>query len=229
MTSTLAGNHDEVYQRLRQACLRAGKAEGTVTLVAVTKFQDPLLIFEAARVGLKHFAESRVQEAQTKFQDPALRALGTWHLIGHLQSNKAKLAAELFDVVQSVDSVRLAEKLDEAAGALGKTLRVFAQVNISAEPQKHGLALERANEEIQQIARLPHLKLEGLMGMAAATEDPQDARPAFKALQQLRQNLSPTLGPLTLSMGMSHDFEVAIEEGSDMVRIGTDLFKGRPA
>ena len=122
MTSILAGRLDDVTQRLSQSCLRAGRAQGTVTIVAVTKFQDPVLIYEAARGGLVHFAESRVQEAQTKFQDPALRALGTWHFIGHLQSNKARVAVELFDVVQTVDSLRLAEKLSEAAGSLGKDL-----------------------------------------------------------------------------------------------------------
>ena len=228
MTSTLAVNLDEVNQRLRQACLRAGRAEGTVSLVAVSKFQEPALIREAAGLGLAHFAESRVQEAQTKFQDASLRALGTWHFIGHLQSNKARLAVDLFDVVQTVHSLKLGQKLSEAALAAGKTLRIYAQVNISAEPQKHGLALETAVEEIHQLAGLPQLKLEGLMGMAAAFENPEDARPAFHALYQLRETLTPALGPLLLSMGMSHDFEAAIQEGADVVRIGTDLFKGRP-
>ena len=229
MTSTLAGSSDDVHQRLRQACLRAGRAEGTVQVIAVTKFKSPDLIREAAQLGYQSFAESRVQEAQTKFQDPALRALGTWHFIGHLQSNKARLAAELFDVIQTVDSLALAHKLSAAAGALSKTLRVYAQINISAEPQKHGLDLSSAAHETQQIARLPHLNLEGLMGMAAATEDPQDARPAFKALHQLRLSLAQDLGPLKTSMGMSHDFEVAIEEGADLVRLGTILFGDRPA
>ena len=229
MTSTLAGNLDEVNQRLLRACRKAGRDEGTVTIVAVTKFQDPPLIREAALEGLKHFAESRVQEAQGKFSDPALRALGTWHFIGHLQSNKAKLAAELFDVIQTVDSLKLAEKLDEAAGALGKKLKVYAQVNISAEAQKHGLSLEEAPAQTRQIAALPHLILEGLMGMAAAFDDPEQARPAFKALHQLRLQLQPELGPLKVSMGMSQDFHIAIEEGADLVRVGTLLFKGKDA
>ena len=229
MTSTLAGNLDEVHQHLLQACRKAGRDERTVTIVAVTKFQDPRFIHEAARLGLKHFAESRVQEAQTKFADPALRALGTWHFIGHLQSNKAKVAAELFDVIQTVDSLKLAEKLNEAAGALGKKLKVYAQVNISAEPQKHGLTLEEAPDQTRQIAALPHLHLEGLMGMAAAYEDPEQARPAFQALQQLRLALQPQLGPLKVSMGMSQDFHIAIEEGADLVRVGTLLFKGKNA
>lgn len=229
MTSTLAGNLDEVHQRLLQACRKAGRDEGTVTLVAVTKFQDPALIREAALRGLKHFAESRVQEAQTKFADPALRALGTWHFIGHLQTNKAKVAAELFDVIQTVDSLRLAEKLSEAAQALGKTLQVYAQVNISAEPQKHGLTLAEAADQTRKIASLPHLHLEGLMGMAAAFEDPELSRPAFKTLHQLRLQLQPELGPLKVSMGMSQDFHIAIEEGADLVRVGTLLFKGKDA
>jgi len=228
MTSTLAGNLDEVRQRLLQACRKAGRDEGTVTIVAVTKFKDPALIREAALEGLVHFAESRVQEAQTKFADPALRALGTWHFIGHLQTNKAKVAAQLFDVVQTVDSLRLAEKLNEAAGALGKTLKIYAQVNISAEPQKHGLSLAEAPDQTRRIASLPHLHLEGLMGMAADFPDPELTRPAFRALAQLRQRLAPELGPLRLSMGMSQDFDIAVQEGADLVRLGTQLFKEKP-
>lgn len=220
----IAGNLDEVDQRLRRACELAGRLREAVTLVAVTKFQSPEAIREVAAAGAVHFAESRVQEAKDKV--PGLHGLGTWHFIGHLQTNKARQAVELFDIIQSVDSVRLAQKLDEAAGQLGKRQRVFAQLNISQEPQKHGLSLETALQEVAQIAQLPHLKLEGLMGMAADFDDPELARPAFRSLRLLREQLQPTLGPLSLSMGMSHDFPVAVEEGADLVRIGTALFKG---
>lgn len=220
----IAGNLDEVDQRLRRACELAGRLRETVTLVAVTKFQSPDAIREVAAAGAVHFAESRVQEAQDKV--PGLHGLGTWHFIGHLQTNKARQAVELFDLIQSVDSLRLAQKLDEAAAQLGKRQRVFAQLNISDEPQKHGLSMANAAAELTVLAQLPHLKLEGLMGMAAASEDPENARPAFRRLRELRDRLQPQFGPLLLSMGMSHDFSVAVEEGADLVRIGTALFKG---
>lgn len=223
MTSTLAGNLDEVDQRIRRACERAGRRRETVTIVAVTKFQSSDRVQALAAAGAVHFAESRVQEAVQKV--PGLKSLGTWHFIGHLQTNKAKQAVELMDLIQSVDSWRLAQKLDEAAGQLGRRLPVLAQVNISAEPQKHGFSLEEAPAMVAQIAALPHLHLQGLMGMAAEGE-PEAARPAFAALRRLREQLQPSLGPLVLSMGMSHDFEVAVEEGADWVRIGSALFQG---
>ncbi|HTB23243.1 MAG TPA: YggS family pyridoxal phosphate-dependent enzyme [bacterium] len=221
MTSTIAGNLDGVDQRIKQACERAGRLRETVTLVAVTKFQNPDSVRSLAALGLVHFAESRVQEAQTKV--PGLKGLGTWHFIGHLQTNKARQAAELFDVIQSVDSLRLAQKLDEAASALGRRLRVFAQVNCSQEPQKQGFSLDSAAEGAAAMARMPHLKLEGLMGMAPAG-DAAAARHSFRGLRELRVRLAPELGPLLLSMGMSGDFEAAIEEGADLVRIGSALF-----
>ena len=223
MTSTIAGNLDEVVQRIGQACRHAGRQPGTVTLVAVTKFQSADAIRAVAQAGALHFAESRAQEARDKV--PGLKSLGTWHFIGHLQTNKAKLVAEWFDVVQSVDSLRLAEALSAAAQALGKTLDVYAQVNISLEAQKHGFGVAGADEELARLAALPGLKLKGLMGMAAAVDDPGAARPDFARLRILRERLQPSLGPLLLSMGMSHDFEVAIEEGADLVRVGSALFK----
>jgi pyridoxal phosphate enzyme (YggS family) len=226
MTSTIAGNLDAVDQQLRRACERAGRRRETVTLVAVTKFQSPDRIQALAAAGAAYFAESRVQEAKTKV--PGLKSLGTWHFIGHLQTNKAAMAAELMDVIQSVDSLRLAQKLDEAARVLGKTLPVFAQVNISGEAQKHGFSLDEAPDLIGALAALPQLRLQGLMGMAPLEGGPDAARPAFAALRALRERLKPSLGPLALSMGMSQDFEVAIEEGADMVRIGSALFKGLP-
>lgn len=226
MTSIIADNHDEVVQRLRRACERADRRSSTVTLVAVTKFQSPDRIQALAAAGAANFAESRVQEARDKV--PRLKSLGTWHFIGHLQTNKARQAAELMDVVQSVDSLKLAQKLDEAAQSLGKRLPVFAQVNISQEAQKHGFSLAEAPDLIAQVAALPHLHLQGLMGMAALDGEPEASRPAFTALRRLREALTPSLGPLALSMGMSHDFEVAIEEGADLVRVGSAFFKGLP-
>jgi pyridoxal phosphate enzyme (YggS family) len=212
-------NLAKIRARMEAAARRSGRPPDPIILLAVTKFQNPERIREAAAAGLKHFGESREQEAKTKV--PGFEKLGEWHFIGHLQSNKTRSVAGLFDVVQSVDSLHLAERLSAAAADLGKDLRIYAQVNISGEPQKYGFAPGDA-ETILSLARLPHLKLEGLMGMAAESEDPESARPAFAALRKLRDQLG---GGLKLSMGMSGDFEVAIEEGADLVRIGTELFK----
>lgn len=223
MTSTLAGNHDEVVQRIRRACEQAGRRMETVTLVAVTKFHNADAVRALAQAGATHFAESRVQEARDKV--PGLKSLGTWHFIGHLQTNKARVCAELFDVIQSVDSLRLAEKLAEAAQGLGKTLRIFAQVNISLEAQKQGFAPEGQDQAILALAALPGLKLAGLMGMAAVHDSDEGARPDFQRLRRLRDRLAPHVGPLALSMGMSQDFEIAIEEGADLVRVGSALFR----
>lgn len=226
MTSIIAANYDSVEQRLRKACERAGRRRETVTLVAVTKFQSSDRVRALAAAGAAVFAESRVQEARDKV--PGLKSLGTWHFIGHLQTNKARQALELMDVIQSVDSLRLAQKLDEAAAQMGRRLDVFAQVNISQEAQKHGLALASAVDEVGALSRLPHLRLIGLMGMAPLDGGVQTARPSFQALRRLRESLTPSLGPLALSMGMSQDFEAAIEEGADLVRIGSALFEGLP-
>jgi|SRR5665213_921288 len=222
MTSTIAGNLDAVDQQIRKACERSSRLRETITLVAVTKFQTTDAIRSVAAAGAVHFAESRVQEAQSKV--PGLKSLGTWHFIGHLQANKARQALELFDVIQSVDTLRLAQKLNDVAAELGRRVRVFAQVNCSQEAQKQGFSLESAPYGAAELARLPHLKLEGLMGMAPLG-DTVAARTSFIRLRALRDALVPELGPLSLSMGMSGDFEAAIEEGSDMLRIGSALFR----
>lgn len=221
MTSTLAGNLDAVRQRITAACLRAGRSQETVALVAVSKFRSADAIREAAAAGVAQFAESRVQEACDKV--PGLKGLGTWHFIGHLQSNKVRQALPLFDVIQSVDSLRLAQKLDEAAGEAGRELRIFAQINCSREPQKHGFSLAEAPGAIEGLSQFGHLRLEGLMGMGPSG-DAVGTRAAFRCLRELRDDLVPTRGRLLLSMGMSGDFEAAIEEGADLVRIGSAVF-----
>lgn len=216
----ISENLKRIQSRINAACARAGRDPGSVVLVGVSKFHPAERIREAAAAGVKVFGESRQQEARTKL--PELGPLGEWHFIGHLQTNKARSVAEVFDVVQSVDSLRLAERLSAAAVELGKTLRIYAQVNISREPQKSGFPLEGADSEMVALSQFPGLKLEGLMGMAA--HEAEAARPAFQALRGMRDRLSHELGPLKLSMGMSGDFEVAIEEGADLIRIGTALF-----
>ena len=215
----ISHNAFQIRERIRFAAQRVGRDPSAVSIVAVSKFHSVERIREAAAAGMTIFGESRQQEAQTKL--PALKGLGEWHFIGNLQTNKAKDVVTLFDVVESVDSQRLGERLSSAAIELGKTLRIYAQVNISAEAQKHGFALEGAEQDISALGKLPGLTLEGLMGMAAVSEDPQEARESFRALLKLRDRLEPGL---KLSMGMSNDYEVAIEEGADLVRIGTALF-----
>jgi pyridoxal phosphate enzyme (YggS family) len=219
----IARNYAALMERLQKALKASGRPNDSVTFMAVTKFQSEVHIREAAALGLKHFGESRLQEAQEKLG--SLRVLGEWHFIGTLQSNKAKAVTGLFDVIQSVHEMKLAERVAEQAKALGKEQRIFAQVNISGEPQKHGFSLEGAEEELARLGALPNLRLEGLMGMAAASEDPEQARPSFAALWRLRERLGAQGKGLKLSMGMSHDFEAAIKEGSDLVRIGTALFQ----
>jgi pyridoxal phosphate enzyme (YggS family) len=214
--AAISANLAGIQKRIEAACQRAGRDPSSVAITAVSKFQSLERVKEAAAAGLRIFGESRLQEAETKL--PALRELGAWHFIGHLQGKKAKAVAGLFDVVQSVDSLELAQKLSKAAQELGKTLGIYAQLNISEEPQKHGFSMAEAEAALTELGRLPGLKLEGLMGMAAAEGDP---RPAFSSLRSLRGRLG---GNLKLSMGMSQDFETAIEEGADLVRIGTALF-----
>src|SRR5260221_5309179 len=221
--ATVAENLQAIREKIAAACARSGRDPHSVSLVAVSKFQSGERIEEAAAAGLRVFAESRQQEASGKL--PRLKGLGEWHFIGHLQTNKARAVAELFDVIQSVDSLRLAEKLSSAAGELGKALRVYAQVNISEEPQKQGFPVRGAESEILKIKGLPGLKLEGLIGMAAQGGSPEAARASFKALRGLAAGLQAQPGPLKLSMGISQDFEIAIEEGADLIRVGTALFQ----
>jgi pyridoxal phosphate enzyme (YggS family) len=221
--ATVAQNLKIIQEKMRAACARSGRPLECVTLVAVSKFQASERIEEAAAAGLRFFAESREQEAGTKL--PRLKGLGEWHFIGRLQTNKARSVAESFDVVQSVDSLRLAQKLSDAALGLGKTLRIYAQVNISGEPQKQGFSLLESEAELLGLKAFDHLKLEGLMGMAAQEGSSEAVRLSFRGLKSLRQRLEPQLGPLKLSMGMSGDFETAIEEGADLIRVGTALFQ----
>jgi len=202
--------------------------------MAVTKTHPPEHIREAYEVGIKLFGENRVQEFAGKAE--ALRDLknAEWHMIGHLQSNKAAKAAELFGAVQSVDSLRLAQRLNAAAQELGKKPTVLVEINVGGEAAKSGIAV--GSEELQEILQaapgLEHLEFRGLMTVPPFAEDPEQARPYFRQLRQLRDQIVarklPAVRMDVLSMGMSHDFEVAIEEGSTCVRVGTAIFGERP-
>jgi pyridoxal phosphate enzyme (YggS family) len=203
--------------------------------MAVSKTVEPERIVEAYAAGLRVFGENRVQEFMDKSGKLAELKDAEWHLIGHLQSNKARKAAELFHAVDSVDSLRLAEKLDQAAGQSGKILPVLIEINVGGEENKTGIAADSPELEqlLQSASRFGHLHVRGLMTVPPFTEDPEGARPFFRRLRELRDTIAarhlPAIEMVTLSMGMSHDFEVAIEEGSTCVRVGSALFGARAA
>lgn len=229
----VAENIAEVQRRITQAARRAGRDPGEVSLMAVTKTLPPERIREAYHAGIRLFGENRVQEFAGKAD--VLRDLkdAKWHMIGHLQSNKAGKAAELFVAVDSVDSLRLAQRLNTAAQELGKKLAVLIEINIGGEEAKSGIAT--GSNELEEILLaapgLEHLEFRGLMTVPPFTEDSQQARPHFRKLRELRDQIAahqwPGIGMNVLSMGMSHDFEVAIEEGSTCVRVGTAIFGER--
>jgi pyridoxal phosphate enzyme (YggS family) len=225
----LAENLQRVNDRIAAACARAGRDPASVTLVAVSKNHPATAVDEALRLGVAVFGENRVQEAKAKI--PLCSSRARWHLIGHLQSNKARDAAQLFDLVESVDSLVLAEELDRRAEQAAKTLPVLLQANIAAEAAKFGYAPERLLAELGALNGLRHLEIHGLMTIAPWTPDREKVRPVFRKLRDLKRQCEEKLGaPLPhLSMGMSGDFEVAIEEGATLVRIGTALFGPRPA
>jgi hypothetical protein len=222
----LATNIANVRARIRAAAERGGRRADDVLLVAVTKTVDAARVRDAAALGLRTFGENRVQEAREKI--PAVSG-GSWHLIGSLQRNKAKEAVRLFDVLESVDSEALADEVSRRAVEQERAVDVLIQVNVAREPQKHGASPEEAAAVVRRTAALPGLRLRGLMTIAPAVSDPDEVRPVFRALRELRENLQRVLGAALpeLSMGMSEDFEVAIEEGATMVRIGRAIFADR--
>lgn len=228
---SVAENLERVQERIQAACQRAGRRD-EVTLVAVTKLVAPDRIAEAYRVGVRHFGENRVQEFEEKRQGLALPA-ATWHLVGHLQANKAKRAVELFERVDSLDSVRLAERVATAAARLGRKLPVLIQVHLGEEPTKQGVEPARLVEVVGRIAPLEALGVKGLMTIPPYLDPPERVRPFFRRLRELAEELErrriPGVEMGELSMGMSHDFEVAIEEGATQVRLGTALFGARPS
>jgi pyridoxal phosphate enzyme (YggS family) len=230
---SIAGNISSIRERIAAAAHRAGRSPGEIALMAVSKTHPAERIREAYGAGQRLFGENRVQEFSGKAD--ALRDLGDaeWHMIGHLQTNKAAKTAELFRAVDSVDSLKLAEKLDAAARNLGRRLDVLIEINVGAESAKSGVAPDSPalNELLLAAPRLEALTFRGLMTVPPFTEDPQGARPYFRKLRELRDTIAarklPALSMDYLSMGMSHDFEVAIEEGSTCVRVGTAIFGER--
>jgi PLP dependent protein len=227
-------NIADLQAKLEQSAKRARRNSAEITLMAVTKTHPPERIREAYNAGLRLFGENRVQEFSAKA--PFLSDLpgAEWHMIGHLQSNKSAKAAELFTAIDSVDSLKLAEKLNTAAQSLNKVLEVLIEVNVGGEAAKSGVAPDSSELEnlLTAAPRLEALKFRGLMTVPPHTEDPQGARPYFRQFRTLRDQIAarnlPAISMEILSMGMSHDFEVAIEEGSTCIRIGTAIFGERP-
>ena len=230
----LADNLALVRQRIADAARRAGRRPEEITLMAVTKTFPPEIIREAYAAGQRLFGENRVQEFAEKAPQLAELQEAEFHLIGHLQSNKAAKATQIFAGVDSVDSPHLAEKLNAAAEKAGKRLPILIEINVGGEAVKSGLAPDSPELEtlLAAAARLAYLDFRGLMTIPPFTEDPVAARPYFRKLRELREQIAgrrlPAVNLDTLSMGMSHDFEIAIEEGSTCVRVGTAIFGARP-
>lgn len=225
----LGRNLENVTSRIHAACARAGRDPSSVTLLAVAKGQPPARVREAADLGLTLFGENRIQEARIKIgQCPGkLR----WHMIGHLQSNKCRDAVHFFEAIQSVDTLALATEINKHADKAAKSMPILLEVNAAGESTKFGFRPEQLLAELPQINELKRLEIHGLMTIAPWTTDPEKVRPIFRQLQELKSRCEQLLGaPLShLSMGMSGDYEVAIEEGSTLVRIGTALFGPRQA
>ncbi|HEY3930481.1 MAG TPA: YggS family pyridoxal phosphate-dependent enzyme [Candidatus Koribacter sp.] len=227
---TIAGNIAEIRNRVEAATKRAGRDPRSVALMAVCKTQPADAIREAYAAGQRLFGENRAQEFASKAVTLGDLADARFHMIGHLQSNKAKLAAELFSAVDSVDSRKLAGRLNASAEALGKTLDILIEINVGGEEAKSGLAADspEVREILEHASEWKNLRVRGLMTVPPYTEDREGARPYFRRVQELRDSLAKDGFALEeLSMGMSHDFEVAIEEGSTCVRVGTAIFGER--
>ncbi|HEV7785909.1 MAG TPA: YggS family pyridoxal phosphate-dependent enzyme [Thermoanaerobaculia bacterium] len=223
-----------VRDRIEKACRRSGRSADSVTLVGASKTQGPALLAEAWEAGLRVFGENRVQEAVAKSRElPAPILDIEWHLIGPLQSNKVRPAVELFRAVHSIDRPRIAEALDREAAACGKAIDGFLEINLGGEESKHGFVPEGLADAVRPLAGLSHLRIAGLMAIPPPGEAPEDSRPWFRKLRELRDDLAGRPEwqgfPGWLSMGMSDDFEVAVEEGATHVRVGSALFGPRRA
>jgi PLP dependent protein len=229
----MATNLSAIHERIALAARRAGRSPNDVALMAVTKTFPPETILEAYQAGQQLFGENRVQEFAEKVGALSEISDAEFHMIGHLQSNKAANAAEIFHAVDSLESVKLAERLNASAQKLGKTLDVLIEINVGGEAAKSGIAPD--SSELENIVTAApdwkNLRFRGLMTVPPFTDDPEGSRPFFRRMRELRDSIAarklPALGLDVLSMGMSHDFEVAIEEGSTCVRVGTAIFGER--
>jgi PLP dependent protein len=232
MLKGIRERHQGINRRIEEACARGGRRREEVVLVGVSKTQPAEALAAAWQAGLRVFGENRVQEALAKNRElPSEITDIEWHLIGPLQTNKIKTALDLFRTIHSVDRLRVAEALDQEAGRRGLTISGFLEVNLGGEESKHGFAVDGLAEAVRPLAGLQHLKIAGLMAIPPQSDDPEDSRPWFRRLRELRDELAsrPEWSgfPGWLSMGMSHDFEIAVEEGASHVRVGTSLFGPR--
>ncbi len=223
----LAANLQSIQSRIEAACTRAGRKSSEITLLAVTKTHPPETVAAAAALGLLFFGENKVQEAKAKI--PLCPGRLRWHMVGHLQTNKCRDAVELFEMIQSVDSLRLAEEIDKRAEQASKRIPILLEVNAAGEASKFGYRPDVLLRELEAINALKRVEIQGLMTIPPWVPNPEKARPAFKILRDLKQKCEQILGAQLphLSMGMSGDFEVAVEEGATIVRIGTALFGKR--
>jgi PLP dependent protein len=224
----LAANLNSIRQRIQAACDRAQRDPNSVRLLAVSKTHPPETVNAAAALGLVLFGENRVQEAKAKI--PQCPGRLRWHLVGHLQTNKSRDAVELFEMIESADSLYLASEINKRADQSAKTMPVLLEVNVAGEASKSGYKPEQLLADLKAINDLPRLEIHGLMTVPPWTPEPDKARPHFRRLRELKERCEQILGaPLGhLSMGMSGDFEVAIEEGATIIRVGTALFGERP-
>jgi len=227
----IAENIQSIRERMASAALKCGRSPDEITLLAISKTFPKELIAQAAQAGIKKFGENRVQEAETKM--PELREIPglEWHLVGHLQANKAKRAVELFDTIHSLDSLKLASRLNQASIESGKVLSVLLQADLAGEESKFGADPVETRKIVEAMPGFGALRLDGLMIIPPYLEDPGEVRPYFARLRELAEKLESEqpgcLGQKHLSMGMSHDFEQAILEGATIVRIGTAIFGAR--
>ncbi|MBI2985852.1 MAG: YggS family pyridoxal phosphate-dependent enzyme [Deltaproteobacteria bacterium] len=225
----IAANCRKVLDRINDAAAKCGRDAGGIKLLAASKSRSAAQIQAAIEAGIRLFGENYVQEAKAKRE--VIREPVEWHMIGHLQRNKVKAALELFDLIQSLDSVELARELDKEGKKKGKTVRTFVEVNLGGEESKSGIAKDRVEPLLRTIGEFPHLKVEGLMVVPPFRENPEEARPYFRALKEMQAELMPlhilNVNLSELSMGMTHDYPVAIEEGATLVRIGTAIFGPR--
>ena len=222
-----AANLENIRLRIKAACERTGRAPDSVTLLAVSKSHPPETIRAAADCGQLLFGENKIQEAKAKI--PLCPGKCRWHFIGHLQSNKVRDAVELFEMIQGVDRLSIAEEINKRCDQVAKRMPVLLEVNVAGEASKSGYTPEKLLAELAALNQLPRIELRGLMTVPPWAPDPEKARPHFRRLRELKLQCEEIIGPPLphLSMGMSGDFEVAIEEGATLVRIGTALFGAR--
>lgn len=227
----IADNLQDIHRQVHETALSCGRDPGKIRILAVSKTRETKDILEAYQCGQSLFGENYLQEARGKISSITQKGI-RWHFIGHLQSNKAQEAVELFDMIETVDRFKIAQALNKYASQRNRILDILIQVNIGKEAQKSGIQAEGASDLIRRIAQLPHLKVRGLMTLPPYSDNPEDSRPYFRELATLARNLSAqrllgTMEEIELSMGMSGDFKVAVEEGATLVRLGTALFGSR--